>query len=728
MAVSVNENEMVFALNTKRTTYLLGVADGYLGHIYYGPRLKNAQGAYLLRTGEPPYVPSVNAREKASFMDCFPMEYSAWGVGDYRETCLRIRRESGDRCCELKYDSYSIEDGKPALCGLPSTFAGKDECQTLRIVLRDDIAGIKATLIYSCFEDEDAITRSVLIENTSDESIHLEKALTLCLDMDNDKNFELITLSGTWAREKNIIRRKIVRGKQGVSSVRGESSHQEHPFMALVSEGADQDKGEAYGFHFVYSGNFMAQAEVTQFDMVRVAMGISPECFDWKLASGEVFTAPEVVMVYSSEGIGRMSRSFHDLYRRHLIRSKYLHKERPILINNWEATYFNFTSDKLLAIAREAKKLGIEMLVMDDGWFGKRNSDSCSLGDWLVNEQKLEGGLKKLVDAVNAEGLAFGIWFEPEMISPDSDLYRAHPDWALQVHGREPVQSRQQYVLDITRKEVRDHVYEAVASILRSANIAYVKWDMNRQLTDLGSIGLDADRQGEIYHRYVLAVYELQERLITEFPDLLLENCSGGGARFDPGMLYYSPQIWCSDDMDVAERLIIQEGTEMCYPLSCMGAHVGASPNHTTGRVAPFETRGHAALAGTFGYELDVTAIPKEDRELIPKQCEEYHRYHGLIAEGDYYRIASYRENHEYDCIEAVSKDQNEALVIYIQVWNRPNFKSRKLYLKGLDPDARYCLEDTDQVYPGDLLMNGGFLVQRAFGDLASKLLHFVRV
>ena len=481
-----------------------------------------------------------------------------------------------------------------------------------------------------------------------------------------------------------------------------------------------------YGMHFVYSGNFIGQVELGQFDTVRVGMGIHPENFCWKLEKGESFQTPEVVLVYSDTGYDGMTHQFHELYRNHLIRSEYKDKKRPILINNWEATYFDFNTEKLLSIAKKASELGIEMLVMDDGWFGHRNDDSSSLGDWYVNEEKLNGGLKHLVDEVNKLGLKFGIWFEPEMISPDSKLYEAHPDWAIQIPGREGSLCRNQYVLDLTRKEVRDYAYESVASILRSANIEYVKWDMNRQLSDIGSYGLPADRQGELYHRYVLAVYEMQERLVTEFPHLLLENCSGGGARFDPGMLYYSPQIWCSDDTDAVERLKIQESTAMIYPLSTMGAHVSDCPNHTVGRVTPFETRGHVALAGTFGYELDITKIPEEDRQMIPKQVAMYHKYNDLVRSGDYYRIASYQENHYFDCYEVVSKDKSEALVTFVQVINRPNYKSRRITLKGLDPQKNYCLEGEDTVYAGDTLMYAGILIQNPWGDFQSKLLHFV--
>ena len=545
--------------------------------------------------------------------------------------------------------------------------------------------------------------------------------------MDN-KDFEAISLHGSWARERQIQTVPVSHGKYSVESIRGESSHQDHPFLALKTKNADQENGEVYAMHFVYSGNFKAQVQSDQFDQVRMTMGIHPEDFTWKLKEGESFQAPETVLVYSAQGLGQMTRIFHDFYRNHLIRSEYKNQKRPILINNWEATYFDFDTDKLIAIAKQASALGIEMLVMDDGWFGNRCDDNRALGDWFVNEEKLKGGLKYLVDEVNKLGMKFGIWFEPEMISPDSDLYRAHPDYAIAIPGREPSLCRNQYVLDLTRKEVRDYAYECVAKILRSANIEYVKWDMNRQLSDIGSLELPADQMGELYHRYVLAVYEMQERMMTEFPHLLLENCSGGGARFDPGMLYYSPQIWCSDDTDAIERLKIQEGTALIYPLSTMGAHVSDCPNHTVGRVTPFETRGYVALAGTFGYELDVTKIPESDREQIPAQVAMYHKYNELVREGDYYRIASYAENHYFDCYGVVSKDKKEALYTYVQVLNRPNYHSRRIYLKGLAAEKYYAIEGEEGTWSGEQLMNAGLLVQNPFGDFKGKLIHLTEV
>lgn len=725
MSVTFNEEKKIFRLDTEKSTYVMGVSpEGFLGHIYYGDRLFMEADNYLLRMEEPPYTPSVNKREKSAFLDFFPMEYPTGGIGDYRESCLNIRNAAGNMGCELHYTGHEIYKGKKGLKGLPASFATEDEAETLEITLKDADLDLEVVLSYTAFEKENVITRSVRVQNQGKEDLRIEKILSACLDMDNE-NFSMLSLHGTWARERHIQTGELHYGKQVISSARGESSHQEHPFIALVTNGTEQENGKVYAMHFVYSGNFMAETELCQFDNLRMTMGINPEEFSWLLTPGEEFQAPEVVMVYSGNGLGAMTRSYHDFYRNHLIRSKFKYEKRPILINNWEATYFDFNTDKLLDIAREAKKCGIEMLVMDDGWFGKRNSDNCSLGDWKVNEEKIIGGLKHLVDEVNKIGLQFGIWFEPEMISPDSDLYRAHPDWAIQIQGREATQSRNQYVLDFSRPEVRDYAYECVASVLRSANIAYVKWDMNRQLSDLGSSYLPKERQQELFHRYVLGVYELQERLVTEFPDLLLENCSGGGARFDPGMLYYSPQIWCSDNTDAVERLMIQEGSALIYPLSVIGAHVSDCPNHSVGRVTPFETRGHVALAGTFGYELDITKIPEEDRALIPEQTATYNKYRHLIQQGEYYRIASYRENHKYDCWALSSQDKKEVLVTYVQVLGVPNSHSRKVFLRGFDPKATYRLEGTEETYTGEMLMKGGFLMKDFWGDFKSRLYHF---
>ena len=731
-----NEKDKVFKLRANNTDYMMKVCEeGYLAHIYYGNKVPDEDLTYLLRLDESPFTPATNDRDRASFMDTLPFEYPCFGIGDYRESAFKIMDANGMSTCDLRYVSHKMYEGKPKLEGLPATFATEESgCSTLEITMYDKYADIEVVLIYTAFNKLDVITRSAVITNKGEKPFKITRALSTCVDFDTDK-MDMITLNGSWARERAVERCRLHHAKQLVDSCKGESSHQNNPFVALCDNNADEDKGEVFGFNFVYSGNFYAQAEVTQHKKTRFLMGINPLDFEWLLEKGESFTCPEVVMVHSDEGIGKMSRTFHDLYRNNLIRGEYKDKRRPILINNWEATYFNFDTDKLIDIAKEASKLGIEMLVMDDGWFGHRDSDNSSLGDWFVYEKKLKGGLKYLVDEVNKLGMKFGIWFEPEMISPDSELYKAHPDWAIQIKGRPLTLCREQYVLDYSRKEVRDYVYGMMKKILDSANIEYIKWDMNRQLTEVGSATLPADRQRELWHRYVLGVYDLMDRLTTDYPHILLENCSGGGARFDPGMLYYSPQIWCSDDTDAIERLKIQHGTSMCYPCSAMGAHVSDCPNHTVGRNTPFKTRGHVAMVGTFGYELDVTRIPQEDRDAIPAQIEEFNKFNKLVRTGDHYRIGNMFEDNTWDAWEFVAKDKSEALFEFVQVLARPNERSRRIKFKGLEPEAYYYEEsEPDKKISGAALMNAGINIAKIwngdglYGDFCSKILHFIKV
>lgn len=731
-----NEKDKAFKLRANNTDYMMKVCEeGYLAHVYYGNKVPDEDLTYLLRLDESPFTPATNDRDRASFMDTLPFEYPCFGLGDYRESAFKIMDANGMSTCDLRYVSHKMYEGKPKLEGLPATFATEESgCSTLEITMYDKYADIEVVLIYTAFDKLDVITRSAVITNKSEKPFKITRALSACVDFDTDK-MDMITLNGSWARERAVERCRLHHAKQLVDSCKGESSHQNNPFVALCDNNADEDKGEVFGFNFVYSGNFYAQAEVTQHKKTRFIMGINPLDFEWLLEKGESFTCPEVVMVHSDEGIGKMSRTFHDLYRNNLIRGEYKDKRRPILINNWEATYFNFDTDKLIDIAKEASKLGIEMLVMDDGWFGHRDSDNSSLGDWFVYEKKLKGGLKYLVDEVNKLGMKFGIWFEPEMISPDSELYKAHPDWAIQIKGRPLTLCREQYVLDYSRKEVRDYVYGMMKKILDSANIEYIKWDMNRQLTEVGSATLPAERQRELWHRYVLGVYDLMDRLTTDYPHILLENCSGGGARFDPGMLYYSPQIWCSDDTDAIERLKIQHGTSMCYPCSAMGAHVSDCPNHTVGRNTPFKTRGHVAMVGTFGYELDVTRIPQEDRDAIPAQIEEFNKFNKLVRTGDHYRIGNMFEDNTWDAWEFVAKDKSEALFEFVQVLARPNERSRRIKLKGLEPEAYYYEEsEPDKKISGAALMNAGINIAKMwngdglYGDFCSKILHFIKV
>ncbi len=721
MGISFNGRERVFRLDTPGSTYLINIVDeaGFLCHTYYGRRIPDDGMSYLLRiNGE--QLPFRSSGDQTGFLDELPMEYSWGGQGDFRESCLRLETEEGYRTCCLTYLSHKIYGGKPSLPGLPAAYGGEEDCATLELWCRDSCLGLEVCLLYTVFEKLDVICRSARIENRGEKTLRLTGALSACLDMDN-RDFDLITLHGSWAYERMINRRPLSWGRQGAASKRGISSHQEQPFLALAEHDAGQDHGQVYAMHLVYSGNFLAQAEMSQQGLVRAVIGIHPEGFAWKLRPGESFQTPEAVQVYSHTGLDGMTHTLHDFYRNHLIRDPWRNRPRPSLVNNWEATYFDFDTEKLLDIARTAAQSGIEMLVLDDGWFGHRNRDDSSLGDWTVNEEKLPGGLKYLADEVNRLGLKFGLWVEPEMVSPDSALYRAHPDYALQVPGRPPMLSRNQLVLDFSRAEVRDCVYAQLHAVLSSASIAYVKWDMNRALTDVA--GLDTDRQGELLHRYVLGLYDLQERLLRDFPDLLLENCASGGGRFDPGMLYYSPQIWTSDNTDAIDRLRIQEGTALLYPLSTMGAHVAACPSHTNGRVTPFATRALVSLPGCFGYELDLTQLKPEELAMIPGQLEDYRKYGPVFHDGDYYRLASCSENGEYDVLMAVSKDRRTAVIDYVHVMSRQRRRDVLLPLRGLAEEVRYRSSETGEVRSGAGWMYGGMLLPKMAGDFLGKLI-----
>lgn len=734
--IEFNKENQIFRLETQASTYCIKIADDFVCHAYYGPKLANDDVTYLTRIDEPPFTPGKNEREMHSFLDCVPQELPADGLGDFRESAVSVTDSQGRNGVFVKYVSYKITKGAKKINGLPCVFSENEEdCSTLEILCEDPVLKLQINLIYVVFEKIDAIVRSVYFKNKGNQTLFIKKALSASFDMDNE-DFDVITLHGSWARERQISRHSVHLGKQGVVSMRGETSHQEHPFVAVLNKNSGWNEGNVYAMNFIYSGNFSSCVQLNQFDSIRVNMGINSENFCWKLNENEEFFTPQVVLAFSQNGLNGTSHVFHELYKNHLIRSPYKSKPRPILINNWEATYFNFDTEKLLEIAKEAAKSGIEMLVMDDGWFGKRNSDNCSLGDWTVNEEKIKGGLKNLVCEVNKLGLKFGIWFEPEMISPKSNLFTEHPDWAIQIPGRKPGLSREQLVLDITRKEVRDYAYNCVSSILKSANIEYVKWDMNRQLSDIGSICLSKDQTGEFYHRYVLSLYEMQERLVNEFPDLLLENCSGGGARFDPGMLYFSPQIWCSDDTDAIERLGIQEGTLLMYPASTIGSHVSVCPNHACGRNTPFKTRGYVAMTGTFGYELDITKLSEDEKNMISHQIELYKKYNEIIQNGDYYKIASYAENNNFDCWQFVKKDKSQAIVTFVQVLNHPNYKSRFIKINGLDENKNYKIEFIDEnqdenppsILSGLTLKNAGLKIKRPWGDFESRLIQITRI
>ena len=727
MPITYNEKARVFKLDTPNSTYAFHITNSSnLLHLYYGKSVPETDLTYNLRipNGEP-FVPAVHDAMGPHSFDCAAIEFSTSGVADFREPCMQVMDKYGMSACEIYFKDYKIYKNKNKLEGLPATFANSDdEVTSLDVYCEDPHSGLQITLQYSVFEKLDIITRSVKVKNEGNDPLELRRLLSTCVELDR-MDYDMITLYGTWARERHVQRFPLRFGKQSIDSNRGSTSHAHNNFIAIVDRNATEDYGEAYGFSLVYSGSFLAEAEVNQYEKTRVVMGINPYDFSWHLETGEEFQAPEVIMSYSSTGIGQMSRNLHDVMRRNLIRGKWKDIRRPILINNWEATYFNFDTDKLIDIAREAAKAGIEMLVMDDGWFGHRNDDRSSLGDWDVNESKIKGGLKHLVDEVNKLGMKFGIWFEPEMISPDSELYKAHPDWCLHIDGRYRTTARSQLVLDFSRKDVRDYIYGKMKAILSSANIEYVKWDMNRQLTEVGNEILPAERQREIWHRYVLGVYEMQERLLTDFPDLLLENCAGGGSRFDAGMLYYSPQIWTSDDTDAIERLKIQYGTSLCYPCSCFGAHVSDSPNHCVGRITPFKTRGHVAMVGTFGYELDVTRISDDDKHAIKEQIAEFNKYNPLVRTGDYYRIGNPFTNTRFDAWQFVSKDKSETLLEYVQVLKVPSVFLHRLKLTGLDESKWYKHEESGKVFSGAFLMNNGFDIPSLWGDFQSYIAYF---
>ncbi len=723
MGIYYNQEERVFRLDTPGSTYLISIVDeeGFLCHTYYGRRIPDDNMGYLLRLPAGGVDFRNNGRQ-ADLMGRLPVEYPGHGLGDFRESCLQAETPEGYRSCGLTYLSHKIYSGKPALPGLPATYGGEGDCATLELRCHDRYLDLEVSLLYTAFEKLDVICRSARIENCGGKPVTLTAALSACLDMDN-KDFDLITLHGSWAYERMVSRRPVAWGRQGAGSLQGISSAEEHPFLALAEHTATQDQGQVYAMHLVYSGNFLAQVEMSQQEQLRAVIGIHPRDFAWRLAPGESFQTPEAVLAYSCTGLDGMTHALHDLYRSHLTRGPWKDKPRPSLVNNWEATYFKFDTEKLLDIARTAAGRGIEMLVLDDGWFGCRDTDTNSLGDWVVNEKKLPGGLKYLADEVNKLGMKFGLWVEPEMVCPDSNLFRAHPDYALQIPGRPPMLSRTQLVLDLSRKEVRDCIYDQLRKVLSSANIEYVKWDMNRPLTDVASFCLEGERQGELFHRYVLGVYELQERMLTDFPHLLLENCASGGGRFDPGMLYYSPQIWTSDNTDAVDRLRIQEGTALIYPLSTMGAHVAACPSHTNGRSTPFETRGLVSLPGCFGYELDLTKLTEEELAMIPGQLENYRKYGPVFHDGDYYRLASYGENQEYDALMAVTKDKKTAVIDYVHVMSRQRRRDVLLPLRGLDEEKRYRSSETGEIRSGAGWMYGGLLLPNMKGDFLGKLI-----
>lgn len=726
MAIYFDEKNKVFNLQTKNTSYIFAVIqDKYLFHMHYGKKVSSVCNVEEYARQFNMNYATEDSTSNGVIGDYLPQEFSTFGSADYRKPTFHAQYENGGTVSKFSYKGYKIYGGKPALSGLPATYAESDsEATTLEIYLKDEYSGLEATLLYTVFEEIDAIARSIQYKNSGKAPVHLKSVLSMSVDF-VDKDFDFVHLPGSWARERMIEKIPLGHAKIEMGSNRGTTSHIRNNFYALSRKNATEDAGDVYGFSLVYSGNFEAGVDVCGQSTARAYIGISSFDFDWTLNEGDTFQTPEAVMVYSDEGFGKMSRIYHKLYRTRLCRGKYRDEERPVLINNWEATYFDFNEEKILKIAEKAKSAGIDLMVLDDGWFGKRNSDNCSLGDWVEDKNKLPDGMGGLAKKVNDMGMKFGLWFEPEMISEDSDLYRAHPDWHIHVSGRPCSLGRRQMVLDLSRKDVCDYIISAVSAMLKKANISYVKWDMNRYISEFGSSKLPADRQGEFAHRYVLGLYHVLEELTKAFPDVLIEGCSGGGGRFDPGMLYYSPQIWTSDDTDAIERMYIQHGTSLVYPSMSMGAHVSAVPNHQVKRVTPISLRGNVAMAGQFGYELDLNKLPEEEFEEVKHQVAFYKSIRETVHQGDMYRI---RSPFDYDAQatswEFISGDKKQAVLFYYTMHGKANPTIDFVKLKGLDDTAVYVDAESGKEYTGDFLKNIGIPFKNSH-DYESKVIVF---
>lgn len=718
MAITFNETTRIFTLTTAHTTYQMQAdAQGYLLHLYYGARTAGEMD-YLLNYGDRGFSGNPNSagNDRTYSLDALPQEYPSLGTGDFRNYALNIENADGSQCCNLVYITHEIEAGKYTLKGLPFVRAEENEAETLKIILEDPVTKVELHLLYGVLEKEDIITRSVIIKNAGKAPVTVKKAQSACLDFLHG-DYDLIKFHGRHAMERNMERMPVSHESIRIGSRRGTSSHQYNPGVILAGKNTNEDSGSCYGMLFVYSGNFLVEAEKDQYDQTRIQMGLTDELFAYPLEAGAEFIAPEVILSYTNKGLSRLSQQYHHCIMNHICQGKYVHANRPVLINSWEAAYFDFTGDTIVELAKEAKALGIDMVVMDDGWFGKRNDDNSSLGDWYVNEEKLGGTLTKLIERVNAEGVKFGIWIEPEMVSEDSDLYREHPDWAITIPGRKPVRSRNQLVLDFSRKEVRDEIFKRICAVLDQGNVEYIKWDMNRSLADIYAPNVTYD--------YVLGVYDFLEKLTNRYPDILIEGCSGGGGRFDAGMLYYTPQIWCSDNTDAINRTRIQYGTSFFYPVAAMGSHVSAVPNHQTGRVTSMHTRGVAAMSGTFGYELNPALLNAKEKAEIRAQLAQYREYQELIREGDYYRLSNpFQDN--FAAWMVVSDDRSKALVSVIRFTAEANPPAAYVTLKGMEEDAFYREKTTGKVYPGAALMEAGILLPAAMSEYEAYQIELV--
>lgn len=721
MPITFDSQNNIFKLDTKDSSYVIMIyKEGYILGLYYGKKIPDTNlRSFKSRHNSASFSLANPVIGETGFTpDTAPIEYGCNGEGDFRISALSVKNADGNSVTDIRYKAHRIYTGKPAIPQMPSTYLNdENEAQTLEIEAVDAVTGLEVTLVYTVFEEASVMTKSVRVANRSDRKMIIERAFSACNDFPT-MDFDLVTLWGRHERERMIEKRPLAHGVQGVESKRGVSGHSQNPFVALTRHGSTEESGDTYGFSFVYSGNFSALAECDHNFSTRLIMGINPTDFEWTLEPGDVFHTPEVVCVYSDEGLGGMSRIYHRFYNNHLIRGKYKTEKRPLPINSWEAANFDFDTDKLVEFAEAASELGIELLVMDDGWFGERWNDKSSLGDWYVNEKKLPGGLGVLIDRVNALGLKFGIWYEPEMISPKSHLFDEHLDWCVHVPGRTPMLGRNQYVLDVSREDVRENIWQQMYAVLSKYKIDYVKWDFNRNISDAASALLPPERQKEFFHRFILGTYDLMERLVSTFPDILFENCSGGGGRYDPAMLYYSPQIWTSDNTDAIARLEIQFGTSLCYPASTMSTHVSAHDRTC------YETKGAVALWGTFGYEMDPRYLSDEEKKLFKKQVRDYHKFYDLIHYGDLYRLV-YPDRSSLAAWEIVSPEKDEFLLNIVSLC--PNIFDRFIVkARGLDPDKYYIDEESGKVYSGALLMYAGIdMSDYVHGDALSIVMHF---
>lgn len=715
MGIAVNQSGDTFHLYNQEISYIMKVLPNrQLGQIYFGKRIRIPEDcSYFLETSSRPMSSCVFDTDNRFSMEHIRQEYGVFGTSDYRMPAPEVLQENGSRISEFCFQEYRIQAEKPKLPGLPATYVeNEEEAETLVIRLADPVTGLELELFYTIFAAGGILARSARFVNQGEQALHLQSAMSLCLDLP-DKGYDMIQFSGAWARERYPKTRRLEQGIQSVGSIRGNSSHNHNPFMILKRPTADEFQGEAIGFSLVYSGNFLAQVEVDTYDTARVLLGIHPHCFDWKLDPSEEFQTPEAVMVYTDQGLNHLSQTFHRLYQKRLARGYWRDRVRPILINNWEATYFDFTEDKLVEIAEKARECGVELFVLDDGWFGKRCGEQAGLGDWVANPDRLKNGITGLAQRIEDLGMKFGLWFEPEMVNKDSDLYREHPDWIIQTPGRRNSHGRYQYVLDFSRKEVVDRIYEMMDKILSEAKVSYIKWDMNRSITECYSAALPPDRQGEVYHRYILGVYDLYERLTSKFPQILFESCASGGGRFDPGMLYYAPQCWTSDDSDAVERIKIQYGTSYCYPVSSMGTHVSVVPNHQINRITPLDTRANVAYFGTFGYELDLNTLTADEQEEVKGQIAFMKQYRQLFQFGTFYRLQSPFEHNTLAWM-VVSDDRKEAIVGWYRVLNGVNLPYTRLRLKGLCEDLPYKVDGESGIHYGSELMNAGLITTDA--------------